>query len=92
MKIIIDIPKKTYEHIRSQGGHGHFNIQDNDNLTVTKAIFNGKPLFDVTDEQISDAFQLAIANYWESKSKYLTPPPTPCNCPIKKEAKNEDCL
>ena len=32
----------------------------------------------ITDEQISDAFQLAIVNYWESKSKYLTPPPSPC--------------
>ena len=40
MKLIIDIPRKTYEHIRSCGGHGIFNIQGEDNLTVTKAIFN----------------------------------------------------
>jgi rRNA maturation endonuclease Nob1 len=41
MKIVIDIPRKTYEHIRSHGGHGIFNIQGDDNLIVTKAIFNG---------------------------------------------------
>ena len=44
MKVVIDIPRKTYEHIRSSGGHGIFNIQDDDNLIVTKAIFNGIPL------------------------------------------------
>lgn len=44
MKIVIDIPRKTYEHIRSRGGHGIFNIQDNDNLIVTTAIFNGIPV------------------------------------------------
>lgn len=43
-KLVIDIPRKTYEHIRSCGGHGIFNIQDDDNLIVTKAIFNGTPL------------------------------------------------
>ena len=31
----------------------------------------------ITNEQISDAFQVAIANYWEEKSKHLTPPPSP---------------
>lgn len=36
----------------------------------------------ITDEQISDAFQVAIVNYWEAKSKYLTPPPSPC-CDFK---------
>lgn len=43
-KLVIDIPRKTYEHIRSWGGHGIFNIQGDDNLIVTKAIFNGTPL------------------------------------------------
>lgn len=45
----------------------------------------------VTDEQISDAFQVAIASYWEEKSKYLTPPPVPCcvDTRKKKGEKNE---
>lgn len=38
----------------------------------------------ITDEQISDAFQVAIVNYWEEKSKYLTPPPSPCCDPQNK--------
>lgn len=44
MKIVIDIPRKTYEHIRADGGHGYFNIYDEDNRIVTKAVFNGKKL------------------------------------------------
>lgn len=44
MQIVIDIPKKTYEHIKADGGHGCFNIQEEDNFIVTKAIFDGKPL------------------------------------------------
>jgi hypothetical protein len=44
----------------------------------------------ITDEQISDAFQVAIANYWEEKSKYLTPPPVPyCDCKKKEGEQNE---
>lgn len=73
----IDIDEETYKMCKQLLG-------DADN--IERAIANGKPFFnDITDEQISDAFMLAIANYWESKSKYLTSPPTPCNCPIKKE-------
>lgn len=41
MQIVIDIPRKTYEHIRADGGHGIFNIQDEDNHIVTKAVFDG---------------------------------------------------
>lgn len=44
MKIVIDIPRKTYEHIRADGGHGYFNIYDEDNRIVTKAVFNGEQL------------------------------------------------
>lgn len=44
MKIVIEIPRKTYEHIRADGGHGYFNIFDEDNRIVTKAVFNGTPL------------------------------------------------
>ncbi len=49
MKIVIDIPRKTYEHIRSSGGHGIFNIQGDDNSIVTKAIFNGTPIIKCKD-------------------------------------------
>lgn len=38
------------------------------------------PFDNITDEQISDAFQIAIANYWEEMSKHLTPPPTSAQC------------
>lgn len=47
------------------------------------------------DEQISDAFQVAIANYWEEKSKYLTPPPVPsvpCRDCKKKEGEADVCF
>lgn len=44
MKLVIDIPRKTYEHIRADGGHGYFNLWDEDNRIVTKAVFNSKPL------------------------------------------------
>ena len=87
MKIVIDIPEDDYEYIKLL----HEGLTDyQTTLKLYRAVKNGKPLPNITDEQISDAFQIAIANYWESKSKYLTPPPTPCDCPIKKkEADNE---
>lgn len=45
MKIVIEIPRKTYEHIRAEGGHRIFNPwMGDDNEIVTKAIFNGTPL------------------------------------------------
>lgn len=82
MKLIIDIPEEVYKN------HTLLNYFKCYSEELDAIIYRGKPLLDITDEQISDAFQLAIANYWESKSKYLTPPPTPCDCPIKKEAEN----
>lgn len=81
MKIMIDIPEELYKRVKTKYiplPHDFADVMD-------KAINNGTPLANITDEQISDAFQIAIVNYWESKSKYLTPPPTPCDCPIKKE-------
>lgn len=46
MKVVIDIPTKTYERIRANGGHGIFNLcfYMEDNLSVSKAIYNGTPL------------------------------------------------
>lgn len=86
MKLIIEIPDDEYKFIKDLqsliiGGRGNCRTIQRD---VINAIKNGKPLANITDEQISDAFQLAIANYWDEKSKHLTPPPTPCNCPNKK--------
>lgn len=83
MKLIIDIPEEIMEYIKN---NGCLSVVYNDG--VAKAIINGTPLPDITNEQISEAFQIAIANYWEEKSKHLTPPPTPaqcCDCPNKKE-------
>lgn len=44
MQIVIDIPRKTYEHIKADGGHGYFTMDSDDNYLVTKAIFDTKPL------------------------------------------------
>ena len=45
MQIVIEIPRKTYEHIRANGGHGVFNagIYEEEYI-VTKSIFDGTPL------------------------------------------------
>lgn len=72
MKLIIDIPEDMYNDANI--------LIVKDFPELKKIIANGKPLFDMTYEQISDAFLNAIANYWEEKSKYLTPPPTPAQC------------
>lgn len=91
MKIVIDIPEEIYKFIKISHfyGSGRRNGKTIERHVIN-AIKQGKPLPNITDEQISDAFQIAIANYWETKSKYLTPPPIPCDCPIKKkEANNE---
>jgi len=79
MKLIIDIDVSLEEFKKIQT----FNIKMMDSKITHKvyeAVQNGIPVSDITDEQISDAFQIAIANYWEEKSKYLTPPPTPAQC------------
>lgn len=91
MKLIIDIPEEDYKFIKDlhfyiSGRRSGKTIERN----VINGIKNGKPLPNITDEQIIDAFQIAIVNYWESKSKYLTPPPTPCDCPIKKQKEAND--
>ena len=44
MKIVIDIPRKIYERIRAEGGHGSFNMWYDNNYIVTKAVYNGKKL------------------------------------------------
>lgn len=72
MKLIIDIPEDMYNDANI--------LIVKDLPELKKIIANGKPLIDVTYEQISDAFLNAIANYLEEKSKYLTPPPTPAQC------------
>ena len=72
MKLIIDIEDILYEHIKTNS----FGIY---NGGLYEAIRNGLPFADITDEQISDAFQIAIANYWAEKSKCLMPPPAPCD-------------
>jgi len=90
-RIIIDIPDEDYKFIKelrfyNSGRRNYMAMEQR----VINAIKRSKPLLDITDEQISDAFQIAIANYWKSKSKYLTQPPTPCDCPIKKKEPNND--
>lgn len=77
MKIAIDISEKIYDTIMSD----EMPTAEEMSVIITR-IHQGIPLDNITDEQISNAFQIAIANYWEEKSKYLTPPPY-CNCPIQ---------
>ena len=67
-KIVIDIPEEDYKYIKdlqfyNSGRRNYMAMEQR----VINAIKHGKPLLDITDEQISDAFQIAIANYWESK-------------------------
>ena len=81
MKRIIEVD----ENLICEGFVRNFTEEEKD--VLISAVRNSTPLPNITDEQISDAFQIAIANYWEEKSKYLTPPPTPAqchNCPNEK--------
>lgn len=86
MKLLIDIDVSPEEFKKIQ----IFNIKMMDSKITHKvyeAVQNGKPLFDMTPEQISDAFLNAINIYWEERSKYLTSPPEPAqcnNCPNEK--------
>lgn len=41
MQIVIDIPRKTYEHIRSDYGHGYRGLYDDDRVLIIEAIYNG---------------------------------------------------
>lgn len=40
MQIVIDIPIKTIEHIRSDYGHGYRGFYDNDRDLIMKAIYD----------------------------------------------------
>lgn len=76
MKLIIDIDVTPEEFKKIQV----FNIKMmNSKITykVYEAVQNGIPVSNITNAQIGDAIQTALATYWEEKSKYLTPPPTP---------------
>lgn len=91
MKIIIDISEKIYDTIMSD------EMPTKEEMSVVVlSIYQGIPIIEesqteslisqyqrhnITDKQISDAFQIAIANYWEEKSKYLTAPPSPSSPP-----------
>lgn len=66
MKLVIDIPDEGYDWIKN----GFPNNEDEKFLI--KAVKNGTPLFDMTYEQISDAFFNAIANYLEERYKRPT--------------------
>ena len=80
MKLIIDIDVTPEEFKKIQV----FNIKMMDRKIthkIYKAVQNGIPVFNnTTNEQIGNAIQLALATYFEEKSKCLTPPPTPVQC------------
>ena len=46
MRLIIDIPRKVNEHIRSWYGHGYFPQNKDDRNIIAKAIYNGTPIPD----------------------------------------------
>ena len=50
VKLIIEIPKKTVEHIRSDYGHGCKGMYDDDREIIVDAIYNAIPLDDVKAE------------------------------------------
>lgn len=41
MQIVIDIPRKTNEHLRSDYGHGYRGFYDDDRDLIMEAIYNG---------------------------------------------------
>lgn len=51
IKLVIEIPKKTVEHIRSNYGHGCKGMYDDDRGIIVNAIYNGKPLSEVLDKR-----------------------------------------
>ena len=50
VKLIIEIPKKTIAHIRSDYGHGYKGLYDEDREIIVNAIWNSTPLDDVKAE------------------------------------------
>ena len=42
VSILITIPRKTNERLRSDYGHGYCCVNDEDCATIIKAIYNGK--------------------------------------------------
>ena len=42
VSILITIPRKTNERLRSDYGHGYFCVNDEDAKVIIKAIYNGK--------------------------------------------------
>ena len=50
VKLIIEIPKKTIAHIRSDYGHGYKGLLDKDREIIVNAIYNATPLDDVKAE------------------------------------------
>ena len=59
MKIVIDIPDKTYAHIRSDYGHGkgYYPLNDEDKKIVNDAIYYGTVLPNnvvVLDKEVAD--------------------------------------
>lgn len=46
MKLIIDIPRKVNEHIRSGYGHGYFPQNKEDRNIIAKAIYDSTPIPD----------------------------------------------
>jgi len=63
MKLIIDIPKKTIAHIRSNYGHGYKGIYDEDREKIVKAIYNGKPYEPIHGEWIEDRYKGNLTGY-----------------------------
>ena len=50
VKLIIEIPKKTIAHIRSDYDHGYKGLYDEDRDKIVDAIYHGTPLDDVKAE------------------------------------------
>lgn len=50
VKLIIEIPKKTIAHIRSDYGHGCKGLYDEDREIIVNAIWQSKPLSEVLAE------------------------------------------
>lgn len=65
VKLIIEIPKKTVEHIRSDYGHGCKGMYDDDREIIVDAIYNAIPLDDVKALKKKPKEEYHLSAYWE---------------------------
>ena len=70
MKIVIEIPEKTYKRIKSDNGHGYCSLRDDDERTIVSAICEGKVKRNCKDCIGSDLWYYAMCSECKNKNKF----------------------